>query len=207
MAEIGELRGMATKELEAIKAFISRTHENWIPKFREFGTSFARRLIFIGSTNKDQFLADETGNRRWLPVTVGTIDVAAVRAAAPLLWAEARELFLRQGVAYQEAERLADAIHEQYTFKDSWQGAVQRWLDTPYFEEEAPRTRSHITTTQVLVEALQFDQRHISRKEEMRMAAVLKDLGYFRRKVRVENKTIWAFVPTWVMEREGWELK
>src|SRR5690606_14634369 len=64
VAEIGELRGLHTREQEAIKAFVSRTHENWIPKYREFAVQFPRRLVFIGTTNKDEFLADETGNRR-----------------------------------------------------------------------------------------------------------------------------------------------
>src|SRR5690606_34027600 len=75
VAEIGELRGLHTKELEAIKAFITRTHEQWVPKYREFTTTFPRRLVFIGSTNKDQFLADETGNRRWLPVRVSQVAI------------------------------------------------------------------------------------------------------------------------------------
>lgn len=63
VAEIGELRGLNTKELESIKAFVTRTHENWIPKYREFATQFPRRLVFIGTTNEDEFLADKTGNR------------------------------------------------------------------------------------------------------------------------------------------------
>ncbi|MCV5824559.1 virulence-associated E family protein, partial [Escherichia coli] len=70
VAEIGELRGLNTKELESIKAFVTRTHENWIPKYREFATQFPRRLVFVGTTNEDEFLADKTGNRRWLPVEV-----------------------------------------------------------------------------------------------------------------------------------------
>src|SRR5690606_13267649 len=54
VAEIGELRGLHSKEMESVKAFITRTHEHWIPKYREFETTFPRRLVFIGSTNKDQ---------------------------------------------------------------------------------------------------------------------------------------------------------
>jgi len=68
IAEIAELRGLHTRELDSIKAFIARTHETWVPKYREFAVQFPRRLVFIGTTNQDEFLADETGNRRWLPV-------------------------------------------------------------------------------------------------------------------------------------------
>lgn len=79
VAEIGELRGLNTKELESIKAFVTRTHENWIPKYREFATQFPRRLVFVGTTNEDEFLADKTGNRRWLPVEVSKVDVKAIK--------------------------------------------------------------------------------------------------------------------------------
>ncbi|UHL65570.1 virulence-associated E family protein [Paralcaligenes sp. KSB-10] len=79
LAEISELRGLRTRELEAIKAFITRTHEQWVPKFEEFATAYARRCVFIGTTNQDEFLADETGNRRWLPARVGVVDVQALQ--------------------------------------------------------------------------------------------------------------------------------
>lgn len=79
VAEISELRGLNTKELESIKAFVTRTHEKWIPKFKEFATQFPRRSLSIGTTNEDEFLGDKTGNRRWLPVEVGKMDVEGIK--------------------------------------------------------------------------------------------------------------------------------
>ena len=89
IAELGELQGMGSREIESVKAFITRTHENWVPKFKEFATLFPRRLVFIGTTNKDQFLSDETGNRRWLPVRVETMcDPDATARDCLQLWAQ-----------------------------------------------------------------------------------------------------------------------
>ncbi|QXV72210.1 DNA primase [Acidovorax phage ACF1] len=196
IAEIGELRGLHTKELEAIKAFITRTHEQWVPKFREFTTMFPRRLVFVGSTNKDQFLADETGHRRWLPVRVSQVAVDRVRQVAPLCWAEARRLFLAGGVQWAAAERLARQVHDEFAFHDSWEEAVQQWLKGPLFGEDVPTLREFATTTEALVGAIGIDQKAIARKDEMRMAAVFRKLGYSRKKVRISNGTKWAFVPT-----------
>jgi predicted P-loop ATPase len=195
VAEIAELRGLHTREREAILAFVTRTHEQWVPKFKEFSTAYPRRLVFFGSTNETEILADPTGNRRWLPMQVGSVNVNGVRRVAALLWAEARSLFLAVGVAYQEAERLARAEHDQYKIVDEWQDAVQRWLDTPDFEVDGvPTSRSHLTTMQALVGALRMDEARIGRRESMRMGAVLREMGFVRKKLRIGDQTPWGYV-------------
>lgn len=197
IAEIGELRGLHTKELEGIKAFITRTHENWVPKYREFAVQFPRRLVFIGTTNKDEFLADETGNRRWLPVRVYQVQVDSIRRDRLQLWAEARDVFQKAGVQYAAAQELAVEAHSEHTIQDSWTEVVGDWLDrADDLTGESPRTRKFLRVTEVLVEALGFTERNISRREEMRMGATLKALGYERKKLRVDGKTLWAHVPT-----------
>ena len=196
LGEIGELRGLHTRELETIKAFITRTHESWVPKYREFATSFPRRIVFIGTTNKDEFLADETGNRRWLPVAVSQADVEAIRRDRLQLWAEGRVMYDLVGIDYQDAERLAGAIHDDHTIRDSWEEAVSQWLDEPdALTGETPRTRNFLRVGDVLRGALGFDTRHVNRREEIRAGAVLRGLGYVRKKSRVDGVGVWGFVP------------
>ena len=197
VAEIGELRGLHTRELESIKAFITRTHENWIPKYREFAVQFPRRLVFVGTTNKDEFLADETGNRRWLPVRVQGTDVSAIERDRDQLWAEARELFSVLGVDYQAAERLSEVAHAEHTIADSWNDAVASWLDSPdHLTGEKPSSHGYLRARDALTNALGFEDRNIDRRSEMRMGTVLRALGYSRTKVREGGKTFWAYVPT-----------
>jgi predicted P-loop ATPase len=196
VGEIGELRGLHTRELEHIKAFITRTHENWIPKYREFAVTFPRRLVFIGTTNQQEFLADETGNRRWLPVQVLGSDVDAIAADRLQLWAEARESFKASGIAFRDAERLGKDVHEDHMIKDSWQEVVTQWLDEPDLLTGDPnRNKAAITGMEILTDALNFDKRHIGRKEEQRIAKVMKSLGYQRQKARISGKSVWAYVP------------
>lgn len=197
LGEIGELRGLHTKELESIKAFITRTHESWVPKYREFAVNFPRRIVFVGTTNKDEFLADETGNRRWLPVRVGMADVEGIRRDRLQLWAEAKILFTTHGVEYRDAEQLANSTHDEHTIRDSWEEAVAQWLDEPHaLTGEIPRAREFLRVGDVLTNALGFDVKHIKRGEEMRVGAVLRELGYSRKKIRVGGDTRWVFVPS-----------
>ena len=197
VAEIGELRGLHTKELEAIKAFITRTHEQWIPKYREFTTTFPRRLVFIGSTNKDQFLADETGNRRWLPVRVAQVAVDKVRAVAPLCWAEARRIFQAGGVQWAQAEKLGKLVHDEFTFRDAWEEPIRQYLENSLFDDESGLKES-VTTAELLTHALGYDQKQIGRREEMRVGALLKQMGYSRQQIRVlgARKYVYSLVGT-----------
>ncbi|WP_065357960.1 VapE domain-containing protein [Kluyvera georgiana] len=197
VAEIGELRGLNTKELESIKAFVTRTHENWIPKYREFATQFPRRLVFVGTTNEDEFLADKTGNRRWLPVEVSKVDVKAIKNDLLLLWSEARETFKRLGgIQFRDAERLGAGVHEQYTIKDAWLETVEKWLDTPdLITEVVPRTCEFLRASDVLRDAIGLDPRNIGKREEMRISNVLQNCGYKRVQRRVDGKKMRIFEP------------
>jgi hypothetical protein len=182
IGEISELRGLGTRDLEAIKAFVTRTHEQWVPKYREFATSYARRVVLVGTTNQDEFLADETGNRRWLPVRVGKADVAALRRDHAQLWAEARDQFRRDGVAYADAERLAEDQHGEYAVRDPWEADIAKWLDTPdAFDGDAtPRMREFLQVSDVAAGALRLEARQLGKREEMRICKSLRVLGYAR---------------------------
>ncbi|MBI6549922.1 VapE domain-containing protein [Xenorhabdus lircayensis] len=194
VAEIGELRGLNTKEQESIKAFVTRTHENWIPKYREFAVQFPRRLLFIGTTNSREFLGDETGNRRWTPVEVNKINLAAIKEDRLQLWAEAKVVFEQIGIQFSEAERLAVTVHEQYQIKDAWLEIVERWLDEPdLMTSEQPRTRGFLRASDVLREALNFEPSRITKREEMRISNVLQTCGFKRVQRRVDGKVTRIF--------------
>lgn len=182
VGEIGELRGLHTKEMEEIKAWISRTREEWVPKFFEFLSNFDRRILFIGTTNQDEFLADETGNRRWLPMRVGAVDVAAIKQDCLQLWAEGAWLFGNGGVAYHQAQNLADAEHAEYTLTDPWDDAVHRWLneDTDMDAPGVKRAERPFTVGEVIDHALGFSAQKVTRSDQMRVAKILTRLGFVK---------------------------
>ncbi|MDE9443433.1 virulence-associated E family protein [Xenorhabdus bovienii] len=196
VAEIGELRGLNTKEQESIKAFVTRTHENWVPKYREFATQFPRRTVFVGTTNKNEFLGDETGNRRWTPVEVTKINLAAIKEDLSLLWAEAKVIYEQTGIQFSEAERLAVMVHDHYQIKDAWLEIVERWLDEPdLITGEKPRSRSFLRASDVLREALNFEPSRITKREEMRISNVLQTCDFKRVQRRVEGKVCKVWEP------------
>jgi hypothetical protein len=224
VGEINELRGLQTKDQESIKAWVSRTHEKWVPKFKEFTTTFPRRCLLVGTTNRDDILADETGNRRWLPLQVGRVAVARVVALREQLWAEAAAMFRgvpaalagaraageeytgsagargRGGVAWQEAERLADAEHDAFRRTDEWEVPFTEWLyghdgldDGVHGSAGAARGSSPFTVADVLGGALGIALKDMDTRVQMRAGAVLRALGYERRQMRVAGARGWRW--------------
>ncbi|TAN29575.1 MAG: hypothetical protein EPN31_06205 [Castellaniella sp.] len=195
IAEISELRGLGNRDLEAIKAFVARTHEQWVPKYREFAASYARRVVMVGTTNQDEFLADDTGNRRWLPVRVGQVDVARLQRDRLQLWAEARDLFLAGGVAFDDAERLAKDVHAEHMVSDPWEDDIAKWLGTPddFNLGSTPRMREFLQVSDIAVGALRLEARMFGKREEMRIGKCLQKLGYVRGRRWAGNRQVRAW--------------
>ena len=73
VGEFAELLAMVrSKEVEGMKAFLSRNIDTFRPAYARHTISVPRHCIFIGTTNVYEFLKDATGNRRYLPVYVNT---------------------------------------------------------------------------------------------------------------------------------------
>lgn len=88
VVEISEMRTRG--EVEAVKTMISVTHDEGRPAYGRANIKRPRRNIFVGTTNRPEFLEDPTGGRRFLPITVnGEIDLEWVRANLAQLIGEA----------------------------------------------------------------------------------------------------------------------
>lgn len=200
VAELAELSGLHTKALEGIKKFMTRRVEKWVPKYKEFSTYFHRRVVFVGSTNEGEILADSTGNRRWLPVDVTRADVEAVERDRDQLWAEGVALFTAGGVDWQEAEKLAAGEHDHYRIEDAWEPAVQAWLAAESLElDDEAKTRNGdkpLTTAQVLQGAINMPVAQVDVLAKKRTVQVMSALGYVSKSVRIpaEEKPVRRWV-------------
>ena len=71
ICELGELLALTkAKEVESVKSYLTRQSDRYRRPFDRRVTDHKRQCIFIGTTNKEQFLTDKTGNRRFYPVKV-----------------------------------------------------------------------------------------------------------------------------------------
>jgi hypothetical protein len=93
LCEHGELSTLRKNEIEIFKAFTSRTIDKVRPPFGKRWIESPRRCVFFGTTNKDTYLSDDSGNRRFKPVIVGQLNFEALRVDREQLLAEAVFLY------------------------------------------------------------------------------------------------------------------
>ena len=95
LVELCELSGMARSETEAVKAFITQTSDQYRPPYARTAEDRPRRCVFVATTNAVTYLPDSTGNRRFLPVPCGRIDLAELAKERAQLFAEADAVVTR----------------------------------------------------------------------------------------------------------------
>ena len=178
--EIPELGGMSRREQNGVKAFMTRKKDSWVPKFVEAARIAARRCVFIVTTNDRDFLTDETGNRRWAPVEVGQIDREGVERDIWQLWAEGRELFTRNGVMYEDVERLQDVVNKEYVAIDPQAETITAWL--------AGNPNELLTTKNIVEHALGLNYTYMRKSDANAVAKIMRSLGYDRKKKRFDGK-------------------
>lgn len=120
----------------------------------------------------------------------GTIDLMAIERDRDQLWAEACHYYHDGAAWWPEGEEtaLASVAQEARYEADAWEGEVSRWLT--HRPGVAP------TVGEVLEGAIGLQRDKWTRAEQMRVAAVLKRLGYARRSTLDAGVQTWRYSPT-----------
>jgi predicted P-loop ATPase len=171
LIEVAELSSTRRAEAEHLKAFITRQTERYRPSYGRLEVIEPRQCLFVGTTNKDAYLRDETGGRRFWPVKVGAIDLDALRHDRDQLFAEAV-------VAYREGKRWwPDEGFEREHIKPQQD---DRFEGDPWDETIAAHlaTCERVRITDIARNVLGIEGAKVGTADQRRIAAVLAGLGW-----------------------------
>lgn len=165
--------------MKKLKAEITKTEDQFRPPYERGMVKFPRSCVFAVTTN-DLELKDDTGNRRWLPVTLEKpADIDWLVENKDQLYAEAyyRVAVLNEATHEYPVEALAQkqaASSEQTAYDEK----ALEWYSglSTYAKDEG--VKLHDAITQILASD------RIGKTDEMRMA------GLFRRVLKLECRVI-----------------
>lgn len=192
VGELGELAGMRSREREWLKGWMTRRYERWTPKYQERDVTMARRCVFVGTTNETALLSDPTGERRWLPIEVGDIDIDGLERDRAQLWLEGAALFRTVGVVWQPAESLAVEHHDRFRDRDAWEDTAVDWIQTGVLDGGIPG-KVGFGLTDLWICAFGGQANTLTRAVEMRLGNLLKSAGCKKLRVRNGNERRWRW--------------
>lgn len=183
ICELSELMAVSrTKEVEAVKSFLSRQTDHFRRAFERRTTDYPRQNIFIGTTNKEQFLKDKSGNRRWLPVKVNSngYDIFnrqnEIKEYIRQCWAEAKVLYDNGELLPYPDYALIDEIKTEQDAaleEDYRVGMIKSYLDTKRIDE--------VCVLDLWEHALQQDYTKPSRKDSDEIVQIMANFNDWQR--------------------------
>ena len=182
--ELAELETKTgNKEAGAIKALLSSSVDTFRVPYGAGMDEHPRPSILVGSCNRDDFLRDSTGSRRfWVidlpqdPDQGQCINIAMVRKDRDAIW-KAALLAYRAGrlpILNPEHQLESNNRNRGYEPEHIWLAPLQKWL-----KAYAP---AKFSTDEALIGAGLRDKERLGSHDQRIAAELLRDLGYVRDK-------------------------
>lgn len=179
--EVAELSATSRADTEALKSFLTRSHEIYRPAYGRNDITQPRQCVFIGTTNRSEYLRDSTGDRRFWPVLCGLngepVDIDGLQEARDQLFAEAFHLYRRGEKWWPDAAFETEYIKPQQAQRfecDPWEEMIVAHVQITQTDR--------LTVTGLLTNVI--DKKAPSHADRSRVRAILQRLGYVEKKIR-----------------------
>ena len=190
IVELGELDVLNRTEMARAKAFISQQTERFRLPYGRRVVSVPRQCVFIGTTNADEWLKDETGGRRFWPVRCCQIDLSGLRRDRDQLWAEALRRY-RDDVKWwlEDPDLVRDAAEEQAArmVEDVWQAKVEEYADSGSEKLAGSPRAGTVSIAEILVR-IGIETAKQTQSDANRVSKCLKLAGWKRFRLREGSK-------------------
>lgn len=185
--ELSELDAVNRSDTSRVKAFVSRTTDRFREPYGKLVAAYPRQCVFAGSSNHDQYLRDETGNRRFWPVACDGIHIASLKRFRDQLWAEAVHRYKSGETWWPESAESVIAREEQESRyqHDEWEVSISRYL----------ANKEDVSVGEILANLFMIDKSQWTQRDQRRVAGCLAALGWLRHQTRVSGRREWRYFP------------
>ena len=178
--ELAEFVAFVRKDQNSVKGMISMRSDRVVLSYGKRATTHPRQCVFFATINPDGlgFLTDDTGNRRYWPVTVTDVKIDEIAAKRDQLWAEAVHMY-QQGERWWlegDENKLAEAEASERQEQEVWAPILQEKL----------ALLDEVTSDRALTE-LGIPHERKDRRSQMRVAKALKEIGFVSKTPKDRN--------------------
>ncbi len=187
IVESAELESLNKSESTAIKQYLSAQEDWFRPPYGSRMLKSKRHFVNVGTTNADTFLKDATGDRRFWPLEVFSVDSDKLMECRSQLLAEAL-VRLERGEKYwpdrDEEKTLIFPEQEPFKRTDTWEDLLDAYVNGSaglHVSDPAPCHRKFFARTE-LYTALQIKPDRMDNAGQMdnRITNAMKALGFIR---------------------------
>ena len=184
LIEVSEMHAMNRAEAAQLKASSPARRNAIARRYGRREVIEPRQCVFVGTTNRNTYLRDETGGRRFWPVKTGTINIEAWSATATSSLPKP-SIRYREGAQWwpdKDFEREHIAPEQEARFEaDAWEETIGTYVGT----------RSEVTIGEIARDGLGIETPRIGTAEQRRIAAALERLGWHREPVNWKGRIPW----------------
>ena len=184
LAEISEMQSLERAGIKKVKGIISTQVDTYRAPYDRVAADRPRVCVFAGTSNRDDWNTDDTGARRFWPLRCGKVDVEWIRENRDQLFAEAVARY-RQGEDWWKVpEASANRQREARMRLDPWHDLIASYCEP----------REHVTIHGILINAIERKKDDAKPDDMVRIAAVLRQLGWVNTVKWVGGKAVRQWV-------------
>ncbi len=199
ISELGEIGSTMKKDMDSVKAFITKSTDEYRTPYGKAPLHYPRITSFVGTVNDTEFLIDQTGNRRFVTVPLAPDLVIDYETQikpfdALQLWAQVYHFVIeaeREGKTKENCFRLTESEKKYLEKRNS---AFTKPMKSEcevldiLAEQQTPEQGYVCTFKEMTV--LQFIQQHNLKYDANVVGKVLKKYGYETKKKKIDGKSI-----------------
>ena len=178
------------KEVEQLKAFLSSRVDSLRKPYGKAIEDFPRTSVFVGSTNRQEFLHDPTGERRyWVIPVAQKIPIHTVEEERDRIWSAAVAAYKagEQWWLTPDEDALLAQANQGWQSSDAWESDVLTYVEN----------LTTCTISELLTKAIKIELGNQGKAHQMRVSDILRRNGWAKSPTqrRIGGK------PQWFWER------